>query len=379
MKEDVVEGLKDQISRVPVFDILKELLQDGTIIDVSTNRRDHKLYVNDDNLLVSVPRELEEFEKAFISLLQKSIKKIDDIDFSAVSKRLGMQESDPAKWSDSEIVKYSSFEFESWKESLEVQKKNTDLLTSASVRIFRSADKIKALLNKLDKKEILRHSSNLRELDSQIEREISSLDIEPMESSYDVSDFQITLLAHGAVAIFYLLRDTIFYRSTMIWPNTIHDKETLKKLYSIVYVGIANLQLNLAEFLSSTKVRLIANPVEYKNSIEFIIRFVGALGDHTISSCVLYYCDMDMLPIIDSIATSVSKINKEIKDYGYSNPMVNQLAEGFRIIMEREETKRKKEEALASLREAEEERRESIVRLGAALKKLQSAARTRAN
>ncbi len=234
-------------------------------------------------------------------------------------------------------------------------------------------------MNKLDKKEILRHSSNLRELDSQIEREISSLDIEPMESSYDVSDFQITLLAHGAVAIFYLLRDTIFYRSTMIWPNTIHDKETLKKLYSIVYVGIANLQLNLAEFLSSTKVRLIANPVEYKNSIEFIIRFVGALGDHTISSCVLYYCDMDMLPIIDSIATSVSKINKEIKDYGYSNPMVNQLAEGFRIIMEREETKRKKEEALASLREAEEERRESIVRLGAALKKLQSAARTRAN
>ena len=53
LKEDVVEGLKSKISRVPVLNSIKELLIDNMLINNSENRRDYRLFVNTDNLLVS--------------------------------------------------------------------------------------------------------------------------------------------------------------------------------------------------------------------------------------------------------------------------------------------------------------------------------------
>lgn len=388
MKEDVAEGLKNQMSRVPVFDTLKELLQDGSIRDESTSRRDHKLYVNDDNLLVLVPRELEEFETAFNNLLHNSIKKINEKDFSVVSKKLGIQESDPDKWNDSNIALYSGFELERWKEYVENAKKFDVKLRKSLVKIKKTiaelerctADGQKMLnllnktkdrpiglpdvvqLNKLDKNEIIEHQEHslnlIKEIESLGKLKDRIPETQSIEPSHDVSDFQITLLAHGAVAIFYLFRDTIFYRST-IWSSTIPDGETLKKLYTIIYTNIANLQLYLIDFLKSTRFRLIRNPLEYKDSIEYIIRFASVLGHNTLASYIPYYFEMGMLPTIDSIVTSISKINKEIKDYGYSNPMFNQLEKGLHTVI--------------GIKESETRLQESVIRLHESVDKLQDA------
>jgi hypothetical protein len=378
MKEDVVEGLKNQMSRVPVFDTLKELLQDGSIRDESTSRRDHKLYVNDDNLLVSVPRELEEFETAFNNLLHNSVMKIIEKDFSVVSKRLGIQESDPDKWSGSNIALYSSFELERWKEYVKNAKKFDIKARKSVIQIKKDVAKLKKctaevrktlnLLNKtqdmppgflykmvqidkLEKKEIIERSLKIiKEAESYVTMCYRISEIHQKRSSYDVSDFQITLLAHGAVVIFYLFRDTIFYRS-IIWSSTIPDGETLKKLYTNIYTSVANLQLYLIKFLKSTRFRLIRNPLEYKDSIEYIIQFASVFGHNTLASYILYYYEMGMLATIDSIVTSISKINKEIKDYGYSNPMFNQLEKGLHCVMELKESETGLQESRIRLQE----------------------------
>ena len=58
------------LSHVPVYRTLQDLIKDGTVKDQATNRRDHKLYVDFNNLLVSVPLELDEFKVHFYRLVE---------------------------------------------------------------------------------------------------------------------------------------------------------------------------------------------------------------------------------------------------------------------------------------------------------------------
>ena len=346
MKEHVVEGLKSKISRVPVLNIINELLTENSLINKSENRRDHKLFVNTDNLLVSVPEELEEFEKAYLNLLENSLKRINEKDFSAVSKLLNIHESDPTKWNEPDMVKYSKFEFERWKNSFKIAKKNLmarekegNLLERWCARIDNLSSEITPLIDKLPNKIYRRDFLNIpvlqiNKLFTEIEREISNLDTIACKYSYsyDIREFEVSLLINGALAIFYLLRDTLFYRSILIWPNTVSDKETLKKLYTIVYTAIANLQMHLVKFLSFPRVRLIANPIEFKNPIEYIIRFTETPDEHTITPLLCWYYEMGMIEFVEPIAASISRINREIKDHGHSNPMFQQLEKGFGTI-----------------------------------------------
>jgi hypothetical protein len=69
--EDLVKGLKDKISRVPVFHTLSELIKEGLVKDQKINRRDHRLFVDTNNPMIVVSREIEEFENVYISLLKK--------------------------------------------------------------------------------------------------------------------------------------------------------------------------------------------------------------------------------------------------------------------------------------------------------------------
>jgi hypothetical protein len=72
--EYVINRVKDYIGRVKVSRILKDLKEENIVRESrrKPNSRDIPLYINNDNLLVSVPRELEEFEKAFLRLLEKA-------------------------------------------------------------------------------------------------------------------------------------------------------------------------------------------------------------------------------------------------------------------------------------------------------------------
>ncbi len=248
---------------------------------------------------------------------------------------LGIKESNPTKWNESEMVRYSNFELERLEKSLERKRENIDLLNSVSERLEH------AISDNMYKKEISSLLTKLDELDTKISH------------SYDIREFEISLLSQGAVVLFYLLKDTLFYRSILIWSNTIHDKEALKKLYTTVYTGIANLQVKLVEFLNLPKVRLIANPVEYKNPIGFIIKFT-AMTRSTLSSLILWYYEMGMVQFIEPIAISISDINNEIKDSGYLNPIFHQLEYAFNQIKLREESVMRIQEARIRLQNLKE-------------------------
>ncbi len=70
--EQLVEGLKDKVSRVPVYEKLKILLKEGVVTDISTNRRNYRLYVDRNNPSISTPQQLDDIEKRFKILLNKS-------------------------------------------------------------------------------------------------------------------------------------------------------------------------------------------------------------------------------------------------------------------------------------------------------------------
>jgi hypothetical protein len=76
--EDVVRGVDKRVSRVTVFKILHKLIENGAVKNYSENNqkrnaRDHKLFVDEGNPLVSVRLELEKFESAYFNLFNKAL------------------------------------------------------------------------------------------------------------------------------------------------------------------------------------------------------------------------------------------------------------------------------------------------------------------
>jgi hypothetical protein len=94
-KQKVVKALEPRLSRVPILNIIQELEEDGIVKQVieKENRREHKLYVNTGNILVSVENELKEFEEAFFSLLGSVKEKFDALYLDVKSQ----QPTDPSK------------------------------------------------------------------------------------------------------------------------------------------------------------------------------------------------------------------------------------------------------------------------------------------
>jgi hypothetical protein len=73
--EDIVKG-QTIVGRVKLFRILPDLKKEGVVIpEQSTkNKRDIKLFLNNDHPFVSLPRELKEFKKYFYPLIDGAIK-----------------------------------------------------------------------------------------------------------------------------------------------------------------------------------------------------------------------------------------------------------------------------------------------------------------
>ncbi|MGH9985666.1 MAG: hypothetical protein ACRD8W_17110 [Nitrososphaeraceae archaeon] len=66
------------ISRVKIFSLVNELVKEGSVEKVQerVNSRSHRLYVDSSNLLITVPRELDEFESNYMNLIEESLQKI---------------------------------------------------------------------------------------------------------------------------------------------------------------------------------------------------------------------------------------------------------------------------------------------------------------
>lgn len=71
-----MQGLADKISRAPIYEAIKILLSNGVLIDERKNRRDHRLFINNENLLVTVVPQIQLFRTAFLDLVKSSSKAI---------------------------------------------------------------------------------------------------------------------------------------------------------------------------------------------------------------------------------------------------------------------------------------------------------------
>jgi hypothetical protein len=276
--EEVVEGVKKHLSRVPVYGILEDLIKDGTVKDQATNRRDHKLYVDFNNLLVSVPKELEGFKKAYFNLLQESKERIRQKDFSKIARILGIDEPDPFKWDESEIKCFLDYELKNF------------LNSRIETHVFNEQDLIKIISNA---------------------RQENALDIAKslLIPADEVSSFDFSALNYGAIGIFQTFANAYFYLS-MTWSQIIHDKEALRKLYEAVYTEISDIQFHLTEFLTST------NFSPPHDTTRYIMR-VGISGaSDTLSMDLLRYIMLDMQRSIEPIADYFFKLNDGL-DYKY--------------------------------------------------------------
>jgi hypothetical protein len=78
-KESVVKAMYGKLSRVPVRNTIADLCEDNIVIikKENQNSRDHKMVINTRSILLTVSKELDDFEKSFCILLKKVGKEFD--------------------------------------------------------------------------------------------------------------------------------------------------------------------------------------------------------------------------------------------------------------------------------------------------------------
>src|SRR5919198_2455225 len=67
----IAEGVKDNISRVPAYNTVSDLVDDSIVKDQKLNRRDHRFFVDTNNPVIVTSREIDEFESVYLSILKK--------------------------------------------------------------------------------------------------------------------------------------------------------------------------------------------------------------------------------------------------------------------------------------------------------------------
>ena len=81
LTEECCKALKQFMSRKTFFKELPILKEKGEIIVKNKNKRDKELYVNKNNLLITVPKELQSFEKDFLDLAENLSFKLKELLF----------------------------------------------------------------------------------------------------------------------------------------------------------------------------------------------------------------------------------------------------------------------------------------------------------
>ena len=270
-KADIIRHLKKVklASRVTVFEYIKDL-EDRNMI-YGKKERPHSqsfmMYINEDNKLVSVLIELEEFRKAYVELLAKSKKKLDNRDYSTDAKMLGINETNPSKWSSQDTERFDNF----W-----IQKHN-EVYHQISIG---------------EKK----HTSEVGKPTSENSEDLVKVIREnPLYFIFD------------AVSLFYVVVDIMFFRSTVKWPKEINNKEVMLQMYSITYEKIAEIQFELSSFLESIRF----GPFD---PVSLLINRRYTEGRPDFWSTVYFYLEVNMDSEIRNIIKSIIKLNQDIKD-----------------------------------------------------------------
>jgi hypothetical protein len=190
-RQKVVEGVKDDISRVTVFKILDKLIESGAVQnslenEQKRNSRQHRLIVNEGDPLVSVRSELNNFQKAYFDLFSKSVTEFD----------LRLEDASKALHDFAENV---------------------------------------AVTNKASEEDSQRTIAELKRLEDIWKRALDD----------------IVGLLYNMLKVFFSMVDAYLCRFLLIWSLRISDKKVLQQLYSMVFSRIADMQTHISEILKS--------------------------------------------------------------------------------------------------------------------------------
>jgi hypothetical protein len=309
-KADIVRHLEKTglASRITVLKYIENLETESMIICKleKPNSQIFRIYINEANKLVAVLGELDEFKDAYSRLLDKSKDRIHTKDYANVSKKLGINESNPSKWQESDVSRFFEFAIQQQgthsKEMGEINRRISDLTEKAN-QIIDVIEKARPNYAKINTKQTL---LNLRLEMMRAKSEMSGI----ISHLSDFRDFDIFLLVGGAIRLFYEVKDAIFFRSTMIWPLKISDREILLNLYSTTYTKMAEIQMKLIEFLKSIKVKYFSDPLRY------IAGFRESFTND-LSLEITCYWTSNMKAEIKAVLESLLKLNKEIEGINY--------------------------------------------------------------
>jgi hypothetical protein len=167
-QEGIVRHLEGKSARQTVLKDVDQLLEDEIIYyeTQKENSRDYNFYVKDDNILVSLSKELDEFDKNYFSVLMKIKAKFDE---------------------------------------LYLKRKKHHVIGETS------------------------HPQNL-------------VAFQPL----------LNVLSQS-VETFYEVVDVYLLRCILKWPQTVKKEDIIKKLYSILFSKISDMQFRMSEILSSMK------------------------------------------------------------------------------------------------------------------------------
>ena len=219
--------------------------------------RNKKLFVNETNPLVIVPKELNEFDEAFTHLLKKAAKVIDQ-ELDTIHRLLS---------------------------------KNTSDFTRSDFLYY-----IGQAIERIDK---FPKDAKAYQLDPS---KFEALDL-------DTSVLQVLLLIMEPINLFFSVADAYLIRSTIIWPNIIQDKATLRKLLEIVFVRIGYIQFNLSEFLRITKL----GDITKTPFVDILHRLRGTERLRNYKK----YISLDTKEEVEQIFDSLWAINSDIQRYAY--------------------------------------------------------------
>lgn len=264
--QSIVRGVENDISRVTVYKLLRELIKSGAVKrhlenNQKRNTRDHKLFVDEDNPLVTARLELDEFEDAYFDLLHKAMTEFDLERILAAMKGVTVK-LDPE-----------------------------------------SRRRIEQLLNKAD--------PHVRD---KLKQELKEATDDLYKTGYWHGQL-ISLM----LEIFYSMVDACLFRLLYIWSEKIQDKQVLQQLYSMIFSKIVGMQTRLSEILKSWP-----RPDANKKDMErFILeRFRGSEGPGLILKYQDLFKGLDMEKEIEPVIDALWKTLGELQPIVYPEPRI---------------------------------------------------------
>ena len=326
--DELVNGVSEKISRTLVFRYLPDLIKDKIVLDNSKNRRDHKLSINNQNLLLEVQEELEGFQKAFFELINKTEIIAKNKDYSAISKEIGgLSTTEPKKWTDEDYKKYLFYL------QTGVEKVHKDVVENSS--LFKENV---SFITKIDQSINFSNEENFKLNSDDIKKTILLID-EVIESSEQVintynnsinsykkvlSTCDTSIILVDILSIFYYIRDVFFFRS-IIWSKSI-SKEMLLKINNIIFNSFIEIQNRLIKLIS-----YIISSFDSHNILKIVFeqlkgsKRLELMSDIQDEFFFYHYKEFGLKDEMLNVIDSLSSIDRELEKFGLSRPKLVNL------------------------------------------------------